>query len=659
MRKLFIYKLFTALLVISLHSTLASATIAELTIEEKVGQMLMVHFQGACGNSDAKLLIEDVHVGGFILYTWANGLDSPKQAYLLTQDLQKLASGTKSKIPLFIAVDQEGGVVRRLCNGFTNVPGCSSIGNSGVPSLAESCAAIIGRELRACGINMNFAPVVDIFSNPANSMMKFRSFGSTPELCQEYGYMAIQGFNNACVISCLKHFPGHGDVAIDSHLGLPVLQKERAALYRNELQPYKALAPSVDMIMTAHILTPALDPDNCATLSKLTLDILREEMSFEGIIISDSLCMKGLQASCPSEDEAVIRAVNAGCDILLLGGRSLNGSDQFEFSPRDIIHIHSVLVKAIKDGTLSEVRVDQSVSRILALKAKYSIDFWKTLSMPADSLVTIESQGVVDRIALLNLQNQVHLALKVLTERHRSSNFLKFIQLDELKTIGDKIWKNECGNKIEKLTFWNEREPFPSFGIGHFIWIPEGEASLFQESFPRLLSFMEDLGIAVPSWLNAKDFPWTSRAHFYEQFDSKEMNELRQFLVETKDIQTCYILRDLEELQPKLVANLASEQKDRALAAFNRLAGTPKGLFALIDYLNFKGSGLSSQECYHGKGWGLVQVLLQTLPTADDCVADFICAAKRVLKQRTANSPPEKCEERWLKGWFARLDGYL
>jgi beta-N-acetylhexosaminidase len=336
---------------------------AEMSIEEKVGQLLMVHFTGVAANEDAVTLIKKAHVGGFIYYNWANGLTSPQQVKTLSQSLQKL-----SKIPLLIAIDQEGGQHIRLVNGFTVFPSNAEID----PAQVQEAAYTTGKELLAVGINLNLAPVIDVNVNPKNPIIGKRSFSASPEVVAACGARALEGYHQAHILTSLKHFPGHGDVAIDSHIDLPVVNKAKAELERVELLPFRKLLPFADTIMTAHIIMPALDPKNCATLSPLIIEgLLRKEMHYDGVVISDSLVMKGLLKNCRNVEDAATRAILAGCDIILLGGKQLLEHDgDLELNVLDVLNVHQSLVQAVKAGVIPEARLNQSVSRIQRLKSQ-------------------------------------------------------------------------------------------------------------------------------------------------------------------------------------------------------------------------------------------------------------------------------------------------
>lgn len=353
-------------------SCLSVNTIQTMTLEEKVGQLLMVHFHGEVVNEDARTLIHDTKVGGIIYYNWSNGLNSPEQVQNLSFGLQKLTQDNRLPIPLFIAVDQEGGVVARLDNGFTVFPGNRALGETRDPNLAQMAALSMGQELQAVGVNMNFAPVVDININPRNPIIGVRSFGDHPETVLTFGAKALHGYKQANIIASLKHFPGHGDVEIDSHEDLPIVHKSMKELEQVELLPFAKLALSTDMIMTGHLLVPALDKEHCSTLSEKTLTYLKNTIGFEGVIITDSLVMEGVLKKCHTIDEAAIQALNAGCDILLLGGMQLIGEHvNLELTVSDIQRIHCSIVCAVKSGRVSETRLNKAVEKILRLKERY------------------------------------------------------------------------------------------------------------------------------------------------------------------------------------------------------------------------------------------------------------------------------------------------
>lgn len=231
---------------------------------------------------------------------------------------------------------------------------------------------------------------------------------------------------------------------------------------------------------------------------------------------------------------------------------------------------------------------------------------------------------------------------------------------EEANQIGNKIWKNECGGKIEGLTSWNKGENFPSLGIGHFIWYSREKEERFEETFPSLIHFLKEKGAHIPSWLEtAQHSPWKTKEEFDRNLQNDEMKELRKFLFKTKDLQAMFIALRLEKSFTQMIADLPSNEKEKITTVFNRLASAGQGLYALIDYLNFKGAGTSPKESYQGQGWGLLQVLQKISPSSENPIQDFVTSAKSILTERVKNAPPERNEQQWLKGWFNRLDTYL
>ena len=330
----------------------------QMTVEEKVGQLFMAYFDGDSVNEHAKRLIQDAKIGGIIYYQWANGLYSPEQVKTLSHDLQKLAD-----IPLFIAIDQEGGVVSRLQNGFTEFPGNAALARAGV-DLAYKASYCMAKEMLEVGVNFNLAPVVDINNNPDNPIIGIRSFGADPELVTRFAKASVEGFYAAGIISCLKHFPGHGDVTIDSHKGRPIVDKSYEALEILELVPFKQV--SAPAIMTAHILYPQIDPSAIATLSQPILEgVLREKLRFKGLVVSDSLVMKAVGKKL---EDAVLDAFLAGNDLLLIGGRELDAQVDGEANIDEILRAYKRMVEAVRDGTIGEERLNASVARILEAK---------------------------------------------------------------------------------------------------------------------------------------------------------------------------------------------------------------------------------------------------------------------------------------------------
>ncbi|MDQ6981251.1 MAG: hypothetical protein Q9M46_07210 [Ghiorsea sp.] len=237
------------------------------------------------------------------------------------------------------------------------------------------------------------------------------------------------------------------------------------------------------------------------------------------------------------------------------------------------------------------------------------------------------------------------------------------ISAKEQKHIADLIFKNECNRKFACLVAWNDGEDFPSLGIGHFIWFPKNSQAPFQESFPDLMRWYQQQGVIVPERLSNilqpnQACPWQNKAEFVQDENKPEIEQLRQFLADTKDVQASFIMQRLANVLPKMLAIGQNQvEKDKIKQQFERVSASPNGWYALIDYVNFKGEGIKESERYQGKGWGLAQVLL-TMNKQGDAVHAFSDAAKQVLLQRVKLSPSHRNEQRWLKGWFKRLDTY-
>ena len=227
--------------------------------------------------------------------------------------------------------------------------------------------------------------------------------------------------------------------------------------------------------------------------------------------------------------------------------------------------------------------------------------------------------------------------------------------------IGKKIWQNESNGTVAGLTAWNTGENFASLGIGHFIWYPQGVNGPFEESFPKFLAFAREHPAAIPAWLNQSPAcPWNSRAEFSSAENSTQMRELRQFLSRTIDVQAQFMVARLQRSLAKMLDEAAPAERANIERQFARVASTPHGCYALVDFVNFKGEGVLHTERYHGEGWGLLQVLEQMHGTENGAGAarEFSNSAAAMLRRRVQNSPPERHEARWLPGWLKRVHSY-
>ncbi|HET7841559.1 MAG TPA: glycoside hydrolase family 3 N-terminal domain-containing protein, partial [Terriglobia bacterium] len=328
-------------------------TLGRMTLEEKLGQLLFPVAQGEFLNlkSDDYREIQDniqkYHVGGYVI----RGGD-PALTYLLVKRMQGMA-----QVPLLVAADLEGGAGYQFA-GATRFPRAMAIGATGNTQFAYNAASLTAKEARAMGITVNFYPVVDVNNNPANPIINIRSFGADPAAVRDFGIAYIKGAQDARVLATAKHFPGHGDTSVDSHLELPVLNFDRARLDSLELVPFKgAIQAGVGAVMTAHIALPPLEetPGLPASLSpSITTGLLRRDLGFTGLVFTDSLAMHAITQNFGAA-RAPAKAIEAGADVAL--------------EPQDVPGAMEALKAAVAAGDLSEERVNQSVRRILSAKA--------------------------------------------------------------------------------------------------------------------------------------------------------------------------------------------------------------------------------------------------------------------------------------------------
>ena len=324
------------------------------TLREAIGQMFMVGLAGTKLSAEERSLLREYPFGGFILFN--HNLKEPKQILALCRSLWEIGG----EVPPFIAIDQEGGRVHRLPSPFTHFPAAAVLGRAGNADLAYRTGLATARELSAVGINLNFAPVLDVHSNPANPIIGDRALSSNPEEVSRLGTALIRGLREGSVISCAKHFPGHGDTAQNSHWELPVVRKELDGLKSVELPPFvQACRDGVEAIMTAHVLYPALDPDYPATLSRnVVTGLLRGELGYDGVAFSDDLEMKAISKSY-SVDDAAQLSLLAGIDVLLLCHDTDHAVKAFDFLCRE----------AERNAKL-RAKVEDSSRRIESLKAR-------------------------------------------------------------------------------------------------------------------------------------------------------------------------------------------------------------------------------------------------------------------------------------------------
>jgi beta-N-acetylhexosaminidase len=346
-----------------------NSTIAAMTVEEKVGQLFSTHVYGNTVDSNdpanvaeyglgtPREIIEKYPLGGVLYFAWTHSVDNPEQAAGLSNGIQKVATSTGAKVPALISIDQEGGLVARVLEPATQTPGNMALGATRDERGARDLAAVQGTELAAMGITQNFAPVADVNVNPANPVIGVRSFGSDAGLVAGMTAAQVRGYeDDAGISSTAKHFPGHGDTAVDSHYGFPIITHTREQWETIDKPPFQAaIDAGIDAIMTAHIQVPALDDSgDPATLSKpIITGILRGEMGYSGVVVTDSLGMQGVRDKY-GDDRVPVLALKAGVDVLL--------------NPPNLAVAYQGVMDAVASGELTEARLDESLRRILDLK---------------------------------------------------------------------------------------------------------------------------------------------------------------------------------------------------------------------------------------------------------------------------------------------------
>ncbi|NMA86981.1 MAG: beta-N-acetylhexosaminidase [Tissierellia bacterium] len=330
-----------------------------MSLEEKIGQLFIFGLNGDKIDQNAIDLIEKHHIGGFVFFR--ENIKNPEQT---VEFLNKLKEINKNKpIPLFLSIDEEGGRVSRLPSEFPKMPGAKVLGDINNQDLSFQYGKILAMRIKSLGFNMDFAPVMDINSNPENPVIGDRAFGNTIDIVVNNSLETMKGINSENIISVIKHFPGHGDTNMDSHIDIPIIDKDLKEINDLELIPFKeAIENGVDSIMIGHILFPALDNKPATLSTKIINDLLRKELDFNGVVISDDLNMGAIVRNYTME-EAVIEFLNAGGDIALI---CHGGEEEYK--------IFDIIKREVENENISEEEIDQKVYRIIELKKKYNIE---------------------------------------------------------------------------------------------------------------------------------------------------------------------------------------------------------------------------------------------------------------------------------------------
>jgi beta-N-acetylhexosaminidase len=326
------------------------------SVRRAIGQLLIGSLPGTTITPEMRSLAREFSLGGVILF--ARNIEAPEQVAELSYEMQSLAT----ELPLWVSVDQEGGRVARLQAPFTVWPPMAVLGRSGDAALAERFAAAVAAELAVVGITLDYAPVLDIHTNPTNPIIGDRALGGDADTVARLGAAVVRGLQSGGVAACGKHFPGHGDTSVDSHLDLPLVEHPPDRIRRVEAIPFReAVKAGVAFMMTAHILVPSLDEAKPATLSRtIVRGMLRGELGFEGVILSDDLEMKAI-ARTYAVPEAGVQAVAAGCDGLLICSGDVEAQAQ----------TLEALVHAVEQGRIPYTRLEDAHTRLRRAKERF------------------------------------------------------------------------------------------------------------------------------------------------------------------------------------------------------------------------------------------------------------------------------------------------
>jgi beta-N-acetylhexosaminidase len=352
-------------------------------MRQKIGAAMIVGLQGTTLTPDEKKFLVKENIGGVILFK--RNFENPKQVFDLTSELRSLAKMKPDGTPFLISIDQEGGRVARFRAPFTEWPPMAKVGVIDSATVAFKVAHTIATELAAVGVNMDFAPSVDVLTNPANTVIGDRSLSSNAENVAKLGSAMVRGFIKAGVIPVAKHFPGHGNTLIDSHEELPVETKTLADLEACELEPFRrVIRARLDFLMTSHILFKNIDPDWPVSLSKIfQTDILRGSLRYRGLIISDDLDMKALTKH-HSKGDIAVRALQAGTNVLLY----CNEPD----SPPTAI---DAVEKAVADGALPEKTIADNAAAVVGLKRDLKLETFVPKWEDSQALIGAEAHNAL------------------------------------------------------------------------------------------------------------------------------------------------------------------------------------------------------------------------------------------------------------------------
>jgi len=437
----------------------AEKTLHRMTLEEKIGQVFMIWCRASFLNVESpeylqlRDAMEKYHVGSFAMTVHVDGpvllRSEPYEAAELLNRLQR-----DSKLPLLFAADFERGVATRLI-GTTNFPHAMAFGADGSVEDAETFGRITAEEARAIGVHWNFFPDADVNSNPANPIINTRSFGEDPVEVGNLVAAYIKGAHEAGMLVTVKHFPGHGDTATDSHLGVASVNGDRAHLNSIELPPFRrAIAAGVDSVMVAHVTVPALDPDpdHVATISPAVVsDLLEKQLGFKGLVVTDALDMAGLTHLFANDiGRAAVEAFKAGNDLLLI--------------PADLAASYNSMLKAVRSGEISRQRLDYSVLKILKIKASLGLEDSRTVDVSAvatavgrpenlafgqqvaDAAVTLVRDN--GKTLPLKTKGTVKAALPYMTREETHNDVVAVVFSEDVRTDSGRVFGREFRSRI-------------------------------------------------------------------------------------------------------------------------------------------------------------------------------------------------------------------
>jgi beta-N-acetylhexosaminidase len=433
----------------------------KLSLREKIGQLMVFGFIPSSpteATKEIKEMISDHHVGGIILF--GRNIGAPEEILQLTTELQREAKQAGHDHPLFFCIDQENGIVRRLGEGTTVFPGAMLLGATHHPEHAYTIGLATGKELKAMGINWNLAPTVDVNNNPHNPVIGVRSFGENPVHVAAFGKASMKGMQAAGVITTIKHFPGHGDTDLDSHLEMPIIPHDLKRLDEIELVPFReCLAEGADTVMSAHVYFPALEKKEGvpATISKAVMaGLLRETLGYQGVVTTDCMEMKAI-ADTVGTAQGAIEALKAGIDLIMI-------SHRHDVQRATI----NAIVRAVETGEIDEATIDKAYERVQKLKSKYLT--WDDIPLKSERVQVPEVVGCVEhqrqaeeiiRKGITIVKNKENILPLAASESHRvlviypTNSYLTLVEDQRYST-------NAFGEMIQEVHPSAETELLPS-----------------------------------------------------------------------------------------------------------------------------------------------------------------------------------------------------